>query len=106
MRVVGDGECVAYVKVAAGAPHTSQWRRGALAKGAAIPSGTAIATFDPNEQYGDHTDGRSHAAIYLSQNAEGLIVCDQWRGHVVHQRTIRFGEGQPVDNGNEFHVIA
>lgn len=38
--------------------------------------GTAIATFDPSGKYGNHTDGRSHAAIYLGQDATGIQVLD------------------------------
>jgi hypothetical protein len=40
--------------------------------------GTIIATFDPNGHYGNHTDGRSHAAIYLGQNASGIQIIDQF----------------------------
>ena len=44
----------------------------------ALRPGTAIATFDPDGRYGNHTDGRSHAAIYLGQDATGIRVIDQW----------------------------
>ena len=44
---VGNEQCVAYVQVASGAPHTSQWKRGNLVKGSAVPQGTAIATSIP-----------------------------------------------------------
>jgi hypothetical protein len=104
-EVVGDGQCVAFVKEASGAPQTALWRRGADVKGADIPKGTAIATFD-NDKYLSLPHG-NHAAIYVDQNAEGLIVWDQWVGHPVSQRTIHFkgGEGYPSNDGDAFSVI-
>lgn len=58
-------------------PHTAAWQRGALVKGNVnMVPGTAIATFDPSGKYGNHTDGRSHAAIYLGQDATGIQVLD------------------------------
>lgn len=106
-QVVETGQCVAYVQVACKAPHTSHWRRGGLVKGdASVPPGTAIATFDPDETYGNHTDGRSHAAIYVKQDEHGLTVYDQWVGQPVHQRVIRFNGDRSVDDGNAFFVIA
>ena len=105
-QVVGNGQCVAYVQKAANAPHTSHWQQGTRAKGeTSLKRGIAIATFDPNGRYGNHTDGRSHAAIYLSQNEHGLMVIDQWVGQPVHQRLIRFGGATPVNDGNKFYVI-
>jgi hypothetical protein len=106
-QVVGDGQCVAFVKTASGAPATSAWSKGIQVKGNALAKGTAIATFDPNGTYGNHTDGRSHAAIYISQDGTGLQVWDQWTGQPVHQRTILFrgGAGKPVNDGDDFYVI-
>ena len=112
----GDGQCVALVKRAAHAPPTSFWRRGALVKGNAnLQPGTAIATFDPIGRYGNHTNGTSHAAIYLGQDANGIRVLDQWietRNHKpwhrhASERTIRFGatHGHPVNNADNYHVI-
>lgn len=106
-QAVGTGLCVAYVQAAAGAPHTVAWRRGARAKGnASLASGVAIATFDANGSYGNHTNGTSHAAVYLSQDGRGLSVYDQWLGQPVHHRIIRFGGNPEVNDGNEFFVIA
>jgi hypothetical protein len=96
-------------RTAASTPTTPSWRRGVQVKGnAAVKSGTAIATFDPNGLYGNHTDGRSHAAIYLGQDEVGLNVLDQWASpniQNVHQRPIRFGGGTPVNDGNAFYVV-
>jgi hypothetical protein len=105
-EVVGSGQCVAYVQAAAAAPHTSKWKRGRLVKNdMSLARGTAIATFDPDGTYGNHTDGRSHAAIYLRQDENGLTVVDQWLGQPVHERHIRFGGSRPVNDGDQFHVI-
>ena len=106
-RVVGNGHCVAFVREAAGAPHTSEWRRGALVRGSAGEPGTAIATFDPDGRYGNHVDGRSHAAILVAIGTDGLLVWDQWLGQPVHQRVIRYraGRGDPVNDGDVYHAI-
>ncbi|WP_233460587.1 BPSL0067 family protein [Citrobacter farmeri] len=56
-------------------PVTRNWRRGVLVKGnMSIVPGTAIATFDDNKRHGNHSNGRSHTAIYLSQDANGIQV--------------------------------
>ena len=104
-QIVGDGQCVAFVKAAAGAPQTALWKQGALVKGAAIATGTAIATFQGG-QY-TNTPGTSHAAIFVSQDDNGLLVWDQWTGQPVHQRPIAFkgGVGSPVNDGDAFYVI-
>jgi hypothetical protein len=50
------------------------WKEGEKVKGAAIQTGTAIATFIDGE-YPSHPTG-NHAAIYVEQNASGLVVWD------------------------------
>ena len=108
--VVGSGQCVAFVEKASAAPLTSAWKRGMKVRGNPIQKGTAIATFDANDKYGNHTDGTSHAAIYIDQNSIGIQVWDQWTGQPVHQRTIRFQGGAPgvapVNDGDAFYTIA
>jgi hypothetical protein len=108
-KVIGSGQCVAFVEAAAKAPLTAQWTRGRIVAGdTTIPEGTAIATFDPAGTYGNHMDGRSHGAIYVSQIAgQGLDVYDQWLGQPVHQRTIHFrnGAGPAVNDGDQFYVV-
>jgi len=110
-KAIGSGQCVAFVEAAAQTPHTAQWKRGGLAAGdTTIAEGTAIATFDPSGTYGNHTDGRSHAAIYVSLAAgQGLVVYDQWLGQPVHRRTILFRDsgytGHAVNDGNQFYVV-
>lgn len=107
-RVVDDGHCVAYVRKAAGAPHTSQWRQGEHVRSSReLQPGTAIATFDPDGRYGNHTDGRSHCAVLIERRNDGLLVWDQWLGQPVHKRLIRYrGGGSAVNDGDAYHVIA
>ena len=108
-KVVGNGHCVAFVRESSGAPHTSEWRRGPQVR--FLPGkdqrGLAIATFDTDRRYGNHTDGRSHTAILVVRLDDGLLVWDQWLGQPVHQRTIRFrgGQGDAANDGDAYHVI-
>jgi hypothetical protein len=104
---VHNGQCVRYVQECAGVPHTSHWRCGRKVRGGDVEKGTAIATFDPNGRYGNHTDGRSHAAILIEELDEGLHVWDQWLRHPVARRIIRFrgGQSRKVNDGDQFHVI-
>jgi hypothetical protein len=107
-KVVGRGQCVAFVRASSDAPHVSQWRRGESVRTAGeLPKGQAIATFDEDGRYGNHTDGRSHAAILIARHADGLLVWDQWVGHPVQQRVIRYrgGQGDAVNDGDRYHVI-
>jgi hypothetical protein len=105
-KVVGDGQCVAYVKAAAGTPAASSWSEGQKVRSASVSSGAAIATFQAGK-YLNATDGRSHAAIYISQDTDGLWVYDQWIGQPVHKRLIRFrgGTGTANNDGDAFSVI-
>jgi len=95
------GECVSFYKICSGDRRTtSQWIQGALVKGNfQIPIGTGIATFPNGKYYG-------HAAIYMGQNSEGIQVWDQWKGHPVSTRTIRWGGSGISNDGNGFYVIA
>jgi hypothetical protein len=108
-KVVGTGQCVAFVQVASGAPHSSLWKQGKLVKAeAALAPGTAIATFSAGA-YTDSLDGTSHAAVFVRQDIDGILVWDQWTGQPVHQRWIRFQGNapgvRPVNNGDLFCVI-
>lgn len=109
-KSIGNGQFVAFSREAAAMPHTATWTRGELVKeNTRIFPGTAITTFDSNGRYGNHTDGRSHVAIYLCQDASGIRVLDQWMGHkrnndgvsvsephLVSERVIRFGAAPPI----------
>ena len=114
---IGSGQCVALVQAATGAPLTRFWTPGPPVKGSTdLAVGTAIASFDPDGRYGNHTDHRSHAAIYMGQNEHGIEVIDQWvkRGgshQMAHSRIIPWANqvavGHPAnsDNGNMFNVV-
>ena len=107
-KKVGDGECVALVQEAAGAPNTASWKKGAVVRGnSGLRKGTAIATFDAHGKYTNLSTG-NHAAIYLSQDLQGIWVYDQWRSQgAVRRRLIRFrgGAGSPSNDGDAFFVI-
>eukprot|EP01088_Endostelium_zonatum_P006415 TRINITY_DN18540_c0_g1_i1.p1 TRINITY_DN18540_c0_g1~~TRINITY_DN18540_c0_g1_i1.p1 ORF type:complete len:144 (-),score=30.22 TRINITY_DN18540_c0_g1_i1:82-465(-) len=91
-------ECVALVKYACHAPQTALWKQGVHVKGAALRSGTAIATFPNGKYFG-------HAAIYRGQDASGIQVEDQWNGQPAHYRTIRWNGSGISNNGDSFYVI-
>lgn len=106
-QAVGTGQCVALVQAAdPGIGPTRNWAEGATVQGnAGLPVGTAIATFDGSGRYANALDGSSHAAIYLGQNAQGLIVEDQWAGQVAHQRVIPWSGNNASNSGSAFRVI-
>jgi hypothetical protein len=116
-KQVGDGECVALVEKATGAPRDKDWREGALVQGnTQLAPGTAIAVFDSNGRYGNHTDGTSHAAIYLRQDAQCIYVIDQWNqregGRITRHRApaetfIPFNQprNEPIRQGESYRVI-
>lgn len=107
-KKVGSGECVALVQEAAGAPHTSYWKKGKQVRGdTSLSKGTAIATFDGNGRYANRSTG-NHAALYVSQESNGIWVYDQWRAQgSVRKRLIRFrgGSGSASNDGDQFSVI-
>ncbi len=108
---------MALVEQAAHAPADRFWHRGELVKGnPSLPIGTVIATFDPGGTYGNHTDHTSHAAIYLGQDAFGIMVMDQWINHrngkrdlpqPAHKRTLPFNNihDHVVNNGDHYFVV-
>lgn len=113
--LVGSHQCVALVQHHTNAGHTSRWKQGELVRGnAKIAKGTAVATFE-NGKYPNKPKG-NHAALYVGQNATGIIVMDQWKGDpnkpTVSSRTMRF-KGKtpkgdfvnPSDNGDALYVI-
>jgi hypothetical protein len=110
-KSVGDGQCVAFVRTASGAPQHSEWKRGELVKSSnTIIQGMLIATFDPNGKYGSRKDGTCHAAIFIRKSVTGIVVLDQWitngRRQPVHERIISFsGIGRKINNGNEYYVV-
>ena len=112
--VVGSHQCVALVQEYAGAPLTSSWRQGdAVLGNKALKTGTAIATF-VDGRYANRAHG-NHAALYVGQVANGIIVADQWKAPkktAISVRIIRsLGKDKrgkfirPSNNADAFFVI-
>jgi hypothetical protein len=74
---VGSKQCVDLVKHYGHLPQTALWKKGKQVFGDhMIAKGTAIATFIDGK-YPTLNHG-NHAAFYLSQDAGGIWVMDQW----------------------------
>ncbi len=103
-KVVGKGHCVSLIKQCSGAPTTHNWREGEKVRGRSLEPGTIIATFR-NGRYPNKTGW--HAAIYISQDSQGIWVWDQWVGKPVHKRLIRFknGKGTPNNDGSAYSIV-
>lgn len=99
------GQCVSFVTtVCENIPvSTTQWVRGGRVRGnTTIKEGTAIATFNAKGQY------HGHAAIYVSQDEDGIHVHDQWitgAGKGVGPRLIRWGGNGVSNDGDGFYVV-
>jgi hypothetical protein len=113
---VDSGECVAFIKkeVAAltkSSAHIS-WKRGKIVKGnPRVTPGTAIGFFDENGDYAS-APGKSHVAIFVSQDAKGITVWHQYHGKSVHRAVLYFKSANPHHhfrsesmNGDNFYVI-
>ena len=82
---VGSKHCVALLQHYAALPNTSHWTAGAVVIGdLTIAKGTAIATF-VNGHYQSLATG-NHAAFFLSQDAGGMWIMDQWRDDIQKPR--------------------
>jgi hypothetical protein len=111
--LVGSHQCAALVQLTVPIGLTATWREGIPVRGNdhLIQKGTAVATFEdgfyPNRNHGNHV------AYYVSQNATGVVVIDQWSGKgSVSSRTMDFlgrtAAGRFVDpsnNGDALSVI-
>lgn len=99
------GQCVSYVKkVCPSLPNTARWRKGAPVKdNQKLAPGTVIATFSTSGHY----DG--HAAIYVSQDAVGIKVYDQYvtppNPKAIGPRVLRWRAHGNSNNGNNFYVV-
>jgi hypothetical protein len=113
---VGTKQCVALVQnYAAGLPHTPSWKEGdVVIQNTQIAKGTVIATF-VDGKYQSLAHG-NHAAFYLSQDAGGIWVMDQWaddrKKPLVSKRYLRrqgkLKNGQyvnPVDNADAYSIV-
>jgi hypothetical protein len=113
-QLVGNGQCVSLIHAVTVIPPASLWHQGAqVISSKSILPGTIVATFDSNGRYGNHTNGTSHAAIYVGQTPTGIIVIDQWKGHgaqknhAPQQRTIHVDglSRMAVDRGANYYVV-
>ena len=107
-RVVGNGDCVAFVQAAAGVPHISNWRRGTRVRGGGVMPRHRNRDIRSRWTYGTHTDGRSHAALLIGATPEGLLVWDHQVGHHVQQRVVcdaRRRDVLAVNDASAYHVI-
>lgn len=110
----GEAQCVELIKQTLGAPTTPNWKEGKkITKGdTSIPPGTPIATFVggkyPQGQ-GKQAYGNQHAAIYLGQNDQGIVVLEQSKDHdKLSVRTIKWTNPNNKglsNNGSAFSVI-
>ena len=117
IKCVGDVDCVPLVQNPLeilgqqypGLPHTRNRQKGEQVKGnTSIKVGTVIATFDKDGKYPTTTTpGYKHAAIYLSQDSEGIRVIDQYKPlKNVQKRHIEFDDNRtPSNNGNQFSIV-
>jgi hypothetical protein len=110
--LVSTGSCASLVQHYTRVGPTANWKEGEVVKGNSIKKGTAIATFVngvyPNKKHDNH------AALYVSQDATGIWVVDQWEGlPKPHKRKLSFkgktadGSGweDPSNNGDALSVI-
>jgi len=107
--------CAIMVQMTTRAPNTELWRSGIKVKDALpgeIEPGTAIATFDANGRYPTTDPPGRHAAVYVSHDASGIVVIDQWAGTnpktTPGQRTIAYkgvALTQWQNNGDYYYVV-
>ena len=110
---VFGGQCAGLVQFYTKVGLAARWREGIQVRGNAdkIKKGTAVATFVdgkyPNKPHGNH------AALYVSQDAQGIWVMDQWTSKAtIGKRLMRFkGRSKdgsfvdPSNNGDALSVI-
>lgn len=103
-QVVGDGHCVSLIKECTNIPATKHWRPGIWVNNSQIEKGTIIATFLKGRYPNIHGH---HAAIYISHDANGIWVWDQWKGKTVHKRLIRFNndDRRPANSAEAYRVV-
>jgi hypothetical protein len=94
-------ECVSLVRAMSSAPPSGLWRKGDLVQGNRnIQKGTIIATFEDGQHY------HGHAAVYLGETPDGILVYDQWNAQKAHTRIIHYsGKHAFVDTGTNYYVV-
>lgn len=112
LPTVGTKQCVALIKAFADTPPSSLWKEGAAVRGnTTLKKGTAIATF-VDGRYQNSGSG-NHAAFYISQDATGILVVDQWStsGTIRERRLLFLGKDKDgrftraSNNGDAFSVV-
>lgn len=115
---LGTGECVALIEAYTNVPRpaAAYWKQGGSVRGnMTLPKDAAIATF-VDGKYPSHPSG-NHAAFYISQDAGGIWVADQYmtpsgQPSGITKRYLKF-KGKlhsgkyidPSNNGDAFSVI-
>lgn len=110
---VFGGSCAGIVQWYTRAGLAKFWREGIAVRrnGVKIEKGTAVATFVDGKYPNKPSD--NHAALYVSQNAAGVYVMDQWKAKLtIGKRLMRFKGKQadgtyidPSNNGDALSVI-
>lgn len=109
---VSTGSCASLVMYFTRVGPASLWKEGDAVKGnKTIKRGTAIATFVAGKYPNNPHD--NHAALYVSQNATGVEVLDQWDSKkTITKRTMKFlGKNKdgtyvdPSNNGDAMSII-
>lgn len=110
--LVSNKKCAGLVQHYTRVGPTSGWTQGEAVRGnVSIKRGTAIGTF-VNGIYPNYEHG-NHAALYVSQDSDGLWVVDQWESlQKPHKRKLDFlGKNvdgtyvDPSNNGDAFSII-
>ena len=121
-ELVGNKQCAGLVQHYVNVGTTEYWTNGKHVRGngPSIAKGTAVATFlnDAEEEKGYYANAKhnNHAAFYISQDATGIKVMDQWAGDKnkpkISSRVMRFlGKNKdgtyvnPSNNGEALSVI-
>lgn len=108
-RSIGSGQCVALARAVQPAlGPAATWTAGAAVQGNnSLQPGAVIATFNGADRYANATDGSSHAAVYLGQDAHGIQVLDQWSGREAAVRTIPWNHpgGTAANTGGAYRVV-
>jgi hypothetical protein len=109
-KTVGDGAPASLLQEVAKAPQPAEWAKGDKVVQATIRPGTPIATFNSEGSFGEGAG--SHAAIFITQNKNGIWVYDQYKTAAGLQRAIearfirnRAGSGSPSNDASAYFVV-
>jgi hypothetical protein len=111
--MIGSHQCAALVQSSQPIGLTSTWREGIPVRGNGplIKRGTAVATFE--DGFYPNRNHDNHIAYYLSQDARGIDVMDQWsgKGGISSRKMLFKGKKpdglfkDPSNNGDALSVI-